>query len=91
MRPYTWLHPNASPIGQIPLAPRAPSIHGPNQLSIPNDYKGELEDRYFSPNTKECVTNNGRHAQVARAKRFSNLPIAFATLTNGTSGRFTSR
>ena len=28
-RPYTWLHPNASQIGQIPLAPRAPSIHGP--------------------------------------------------------------
>ena len=23
-RPYTWLHPNASQIGQIPLAPRAP-------------------------------------------------------------------
>src|ERR1700726_2711179 len=27
-RPDTWLHPNASQIGQIPLAPRAPSIHG---------------------------------------------------------------
>ena len=29
-RPYTWLHPNASQISQIPLAPRAPSIHGPS-------------------------------------------------------------
>jgi hypothetical protein len=27
-RPDTWLHPNASPKCQIPLAPRAPSIHG---------------------------------------------------------------
>src|SRR4051794_12519714 len=27
-RPDTWLHPNASLICQIPLAPRAPSIHG---------------------------------------------------------------
>jgi hypothetical protein len=27
-RPYTWLHPNASQKRQIPLAPRAPSIHG---------------------------------------------------------------
>jgi hypothetical protein len=27
-RPNTWLHPNASLIGQIPLATRAPSIHG---------------------------------------------------------------
>ena len=30
-RPHTWLHPNASQIGQIPLAPRAPSIHGPSR------------------------------------------------------------
>src|SRR6476660_2606367 len=29
-RPDTWLHPNASQIGQILLAPRAPSIHGPS-------------------------------------------------------------
>ena len=29
-RPHTWLHPNDSQIGQIPLAPRAPSIHGPS-------------------------------------------------------------
>ena len=28
-RPDTWPHPNASQISQIPLAPRAPSIHGP--------------------------------------------------------------
>ena len=28
-RPDTWLHPNASPNRQIPLAPRAPSTHGP--------------------------------------------------------------
>ena len=28
-RPDTWLHPNASQKGQIHLAPRAPSIHGP--------------------------------------------------------------
>ena len=27
-RPDTWLHPNASLKCQIPLAPRAPSIHG---------------------------------------------------------------
>jgi hypothetical protein len=27
-RPNTWLHPNASLKRQIPLAPRAPSIHG---------------------------------------------------------------
>ena len=27
-RPDTWLHPNASLKRQIPLAPRAPSIHG---------------------------------------------------------------
>src|SRR5882757_8721852 len=27
-RPDTWLHPNASLKSQIPLAPRAPSIHG---------------------------------------------------------------
>ena len=27
-RPDTWLHPNASQKRQIPLAPRAPSIHG---------------------------------------------------------------
>ena len=30
-RPHTWLHPNASQKGQIPLAPRAPSIHGPSR------------------------------------------------------------
>ena len=30
-RPDTWLHPNASQISQIPLASRAPSIHGPSQ------------------------------------------------------------
>ena len=30
-RPDTWLHPNASQISQIPLAPRAPSIHGPSR------------------------------------------------------------
>ena len=29
-RPDTWLHPNASRKRQIPLAPRAPSIHGPS-------------------------------------------------------------
>ena len=29
-RPDTWLHPNASLNRQIPLAPRAPSIHGPS-------------------------------------------------------------
>ena len=29
-RPHTWLHPNASQKGQIHLAPRAPSIHGPS-------------------------------------------------------------
>jgi hypothetical protein len=28
-RPDTWLHPNASLNRKIPLAPRAPSIHGP--------------------------------------------------------------
>jgi len=28
-RPDTWLHPNASQKSQIPLATRAPSIHGP--------------------------------------------------------------
>src|ERR1041384_8868352 len=27
-RPYTWLHPTRSLKCQIPLAPRAPSIHG---------------------------------------------------------------
>jgi hypothetical protein len=32
-RPDTWLHPNASLICQIPLAPRAPSIHGPFETS----------------------------------------------------------
>src|SRR5215475_7338514 len=30
-RPDTWLHPNASRIGQIPLALRAPSIHDPKR------------------------------------------------------------
>src|SRR5262245_22031026 len=30
-RPDTWLHPNASLIWQIPLAMRAPSIHGPEE------------------------------------------------------------
>ncbi len=30
-RPYTWLHPNASQKSQIPLATRAPSIHGPSR------------------------------------------------------------
>lgn len=30
-RPDTWLHPNASLKCQIPLAPRAPSIHGPKR------------------------------------------------------------
>ena len=25
-RPHTWLHPNASQKGKIPLAPRAPSL-----------------------------------------------------------------
>src|SRR5208282_4979853 len=34
-RPYTWLHPNASQISQIPLAPRAPSIHGPSRHVAP--------------------------------------------------------
>ncbi len=33
-RPYTWLHPNASQISQIPLAPRAPSIHGPSRHAV---------------------------------------------------------
>ena len=40
-RPDTWLHPNASQIGQIPLAPRAPSIHGPSrQLARRSDMSG---------------------------------------------------
>ena len=30
-RPDTWLHPNASQKSQIPLATRAPSIHGPKR------------------------------------------------------------
>ena len=30
-RPHTWLHPDASQKSQIPLAPRAPSIHGPSR------------------------------------------------------------
>jgi hypothetical protein len=34
-RPDTWLHPNASLISQIPLAPRAPSIHGPSRKPRP--------------------------------------------------------
>jgi len=33
-RPDTWLHPNASLKRQIPLAPRAPSIHGPSRRSL---------------------------------------------------------
>jgi hypothetical protein len=41
-RPDTWLHPNASLKRQIPLAPRAPSIHGtlerrPQGLDFPYD------------------------------------------------------
>ena len=32
-RPDTWLHPNASLKRQIPLAPRAPSIHGTFETS----------------------------------------------------------
>src|SRR6187399_1043878 len=34
-RPDTWLHPNASPKCQIPLAPRAPSIHGTFETCSP--------------------------------------------------------
>jgi hypothetical protein len=30
-RPDTWLHPNVSLNRQIPLAPWAPSIHGPSR------------------------------------------------------------
>ena len=30
-RPYTWLHPTRSLKCQIPLAPRAPSIHDPTE------------------------------------------------------------
>jgi hypothetical protein len=37
-RPHTWLHPNALQISQIPLAPRAPSIHGPSRFLPLRDY-----------------------------------------------------
>ena len=33
-RPDTWLHPNASLKRQIPLATRAPSIHGTFQTCV---------------------------------------------------------
>ena len=34
-RPYTWLHPNASQKVRFALAPRAPSIHGPERRLLP--------------------------------------------------------
>src|SRR5262245_37773880 len=33
-RPNTWLHPNASRKRQIPLASRAPSIHGMDEVHV---------------------------------------------------------
>jgi hypothetical protein len=50
-RPDTWLHPNASQKRQIPLAPRAPSIHGTKRTS--SDVRS--------------VVANGRKADIAVA------------------------
>jgi hypothetical protein len=44
-RPYTWLHPNASQKSQIPLAPRAPSIHGPGYVRTALTEQAEAEGK----------------------------------------------
>jgi hypothetical protein len=48
-RPDTWLHPNASLKRQIPLAPRAPSIHGTFETCPPILEMSVHRDRTESP------------------------------------------
>jgi hypothetical protein len=47
-RPNTWLHPNASLRSQIPLATRAPSIHG-TSLVPPDSCRGCCAAEVYSP------------------------------------------
>ena len=58
-RPDTWLHPNASLKRQIPLAPRAPSIHGPSRQFAAaqqfSRFRGEADVEPFSVCTEPAA------------------------------------
>jgi hypothetical protein len=54
-RPDTWLHPNASRKRQIPLASRAPSIHGTSRTS--RDVRLESEKWAKADVDQVAVTN----------------------------------
>jgi hypothetical protein len=69
-RPDTWLHPNASQIGQIPLAPRAPSIHGPlRQFAVTQQFR-----RFRSEADIERAAKLACDAGWLRASRSARSP-----------------
>jgi hypothetical protein len=71
-RPDTWLHPKASLKCQIPLAPRAPSIHGTFETCrgdlIMSDVRGRPEVTRNRPNRRE--------GPIPDLQRFGALPSA---------------
>jgi hypothetical protein len=71
-RPDTWLHPNASLKCQIPLAPRAPSIHGTFRTS-PSDpsmsvVEGKADVRFVTR-----IVLRGSRRRAVTDRRFSIL------------------
>ena len=89
-RPDTWLHPNASPKCQIPLAPRAPSIHGTfdttaTVLAPSTQFSNGLSAGLgtTSANGSATLNVNGSIAVTAIAKPGGAANVRGASLSSG--------
>ena len=95
-RPDTWLHPNASLKRQIPLAPRAPSIHGPSVISRRRSNSvasliGHSGSSAFRPSTTAVCRYHSR-ARASLRNRPEALPSWDSrTRRNNLSGGLASR
>jgi hypothetical protein len=77
-RPDTWLHPNASRKRQIPLASRAPSIHGTSRTSADVRFesakwaKADI-DQVAVAKTNAAGTLNRKSVRTARRSLISDV------------------
>ena len=72
-RPHTWLHPNASQKSQIPLAPRAPSIHGPGCVKT---RRGITTPGILSP---VVMRRAKKHKNSSSARHYDQIRFRFHT------------
>jgi hypothetical protein len=76
-RPNTWLHPNASQKSQIPLAPRAPSIHGPRPAVRCDAAISRLSGEHRTPCGRGCGGGTTRltrmYGPAVRCKGISSI------------------